>query len=50
MQGAVCQSFFYFKTDVKDSVIRLGNWQTFYLVFSARLVLQEVEVTVQFHC
>ena len=38
------------ETDVKDSVIYLGDWQTSYLGSSARLILQEVEVTVQLHC
>ena len=49
LQGAVCQSFFTLKLTSRTQLFYLGDWQTSYLGSSARLVLQEVEVTVQFH-
>ena len=49
LQGAVCQSFFTMKLTPRTQLFYLGDWQTSCLGSSARLILQEVEVTVQFH-
>ena len=35
-------SHFYFETDVKDSAIYLGDWQTSYLISSARLICRKL--------
>ena len=50
LQGAVCQSFFALKLMSSTELFYLGDWQTSYLGASARLILKEVEVTVQLHC
>ena len=40
---------FILKLTSRTQLFHLGDWQTSYLGSSAKLILQEVEVTVQFH-
>ena len=40
---------FILKLTSRTQLFYLGDWQTSYLGSSAKLILQEVEVTVQFH-